>query len=135
MIRIQDSPLSVDEALDAVRRPDCGAVCIFLGTARDHHDGKKVVKLSYSAYGEMAEAEIKKIFEEAKRRWGLGELFAAHRTGEVPIGEASVVLAVSAPHRAGAFEACRFLIEELKKRVPIWKQEHYESGAAWIHSE
>ena len=131
-VKLQTTSLSVDEALAAVRRPDCGAVAVFLGTARNHHDGKKVRRLAYRAYPEMAEKELAKIEEDARRRWTLGQVYIAHRTGDVPIGEASVVIAVSAAHRAEAFEAARFAIETLKKTVPIWKEEFYDSGKAWI---
>lgn len=135
MIRLRSGPLSLDEAFSAVRRPDCGAICVFAGTARNHHHGKTVTRLSYSAYEEMAERELERLVEETRWRWNLGEIYAAHRTGDVPIGEMSVLVAVSAPHRAEAFEACRFLIERLKKVVPIWKEEFYESGKAWISNE
>ncbi len=131
-VKLQDTKLSVDEALAAVKRPDCGAVAVFLGTARNHHDGKKVRRLAYRAYPEMAEKELAKIEEDARGRWKVGQVYIAHRTGDVPIGEASVVIAVSAPHRAEAFEAARFAIETLKKTVPIWKEEFYDSGKAWI---
>lgn len=132
VIKIVTTPLSADEAMAAVRRGDCGAVALFAGTVRDHHDGKRVRKIAYSAFAEMAEKELCRIAEEARQRWELGEIFVAHRTGELQIGETSVIIAVSAPHRAGAFEACRFIIEELKKSVPIWKEEFYDSGKAWI---
>jgi molybdopterin synthase catalytic subunit len=136
VVRIQSSPLSVDEAVAAVRRPDCGAVAVFLGTVRDRHDGRRVTGLSYSSYEEMARKEMEAIEAEARRRWKLGEVFCAHRTGRLEIGDASVVIAVSAAHRAEAFEACRFAIETLKKTVPIWKEEFYEgSGKAWVGGE
>ena len=132
MLKVTEAPLSIDEAYAAVRRPDCGAVAVFVGTARDHHDGKKVVSLSYSAFREMAEKEFARIAEEARKRWAIGEVYIAHRTGKLEIGDASVVIAVSAPHRAPAFEACRHAIETLKKSAPIWKEEFYETGKAWV---
>lgn len=131
-VKLQTEPLSADEALAAVRRPDCGAIAIFLGTVRDHHAGKRVRRLAYHAYPEMAERELASIEAEARRRWPLGEIYIAHRTGDIPIGEASVLVAVSSAHRAEAFEACRFAIETLKKTVPIWKEEFYDFGKAWI---
>ncbi len=132
MFKVTTAPLSIDEAYAAVRRDDCGAVALFVGTVRDHHEGKKVVSISYSAFQEMAEKEFAKIAEEAARRWTIGKVCIAHRTGKLGIGEASVVIAVSAPHRAEAFEACRHAIESLKKMAPVWKEEFYETGKAWI---
>jgi len=132
MFKVTSAPLSIDEAYAAVRRDDCGAVAFFVGTVRDHHDGKKVVSISYSAFAEMAEKEFAKIAGEAARRWKTGAVYIAHRTGKLDMGAASVVIAVSAPHRAEAFDACRFAIEELKKMAPIWKEEFYETGKAWV---
>ena len=125
-------PLSIDEAYAAVRRANCGAVALFVGTVRDHHDGKKVTRISYSAFKEMAEKEFAGIAAEARARWNTGAMYVAHRTGPLAIGDASVVIAVSAAHRAEAFDACRHAIEALKKMAPIWKEEFYETGKAWI---
>jgi len=132
MFKVTTEPLSIDEAYAAVRRPDCGAVAFFVGTVRDHHDGKKVVKISYSAFPEMAVKEFEKIAAECAARWKTGAVYIAHRTGALQIGDASVVIAVSTAHRAEAFEACRHAIEALKKLAPIWKEEFYETGKAWI---
>lgn len=126
----------MDEAFSAVRRPDCGAVDIFIGTVRNHHDGKKVVDISYSAFKEMAEKEIVTIVDEAKQKWPLGEVYVAHRVGRLAIGDVSVIIAVSSHHRKESFEACRHIIEALKKTVPIWKEEFYETGGkAWAANE
>ena len=132
MFKVTTEPLSIDEAYAAVRRDDCGAVALFVGTVRDHHDGKKVVSISYSAFREMAEKEFAKIAAEAAGRWKIGTVYIAHRTGKLEIGDASVVIAVSSAHRAEAFEACRHAIEALKKMAPVWKEEFYETGKAWI---
>ena len=132
MFKVTTDPLSIDEAYAAVRRPDCGAVALFVGTVRDHHDGKKVTRISYSAFKEMAEKQFAAIAAEASARWTLGAVYIAHRTGELKIGDASVVIAVSSAHRAESFEACRHAIEALKKMAPIWKEEFYETGKAWI---
>lgn len=135
MFKITTEPLSLDEAYAAVRRDDCGAVCLFIGVVRDHHDGKRVASISYSAFAEMAEKEFARLAAEAKARWKIGELYLAHRTGKLAIGDPSVVIAASAPHRAESFEACRYAIEELKKQAPIWKEEFYEAGGkAWVSS-
>ena len=132
MLRVTDEPLSIDEAYAAVRRDDCGAVALFVGTVRNHHDGKAVRELSYTAFREMAEKEFAKIAAEAKERWEIGEVAIAHRTGRLAIGEASVVIAVSAPHRGAAFDGCRHAIEALKKVAPIWKEEFTETGKTWV---
>jgi len=132
MFKVTTEPLSIDEAYAAVRRDDCGAVAFFVGTVRDHHDGKKVTRISYSAFQEMAVKEFAAIAAEAAARWKIGAVYIAHRTGALAIGDASVVIAVSAPHRAEAFEGCRHAIEALKKLAPIWKEEFYETGKAWI---
>ena len=123
MEKVTPEPLSLDEAYAAVRRPECGAVAVFVGTVRDHHDGKKVLSISYSAYAEMAQKEFQKIAQEARERWKIGAIYIAHRIGKLAIGEASVIVAVSSAHRAEAFEACRYAIETLKKMAPIWKEE------------
>ncbi len=132
MFKITADPLSIDEAYAAVRRDGCGAVALFAGTVRDHHEGKKVVSISYTAFKEMAEKEFARIAAEASAQWQIGAVYIAHRTGRLGIGDASVVIAVSAPHRAEAFAACRHAIEELKKAAPIWKEEFYGTGKAWV---
>ena len=132
MIKVTTDVLSIDEAYAAVKRPDCGAVALFVGTVRDHHDGKSVLSLSYSAFKEMAEKEFTAIAKEAEARWKTGAMYIAHRTGALAIGDASVVIAVSSGHRAEAFEACRYAIETLKKTAPIWKEEFYDQGKAWV---
>ena len=132
MFKVTPDRLSIDEAYAAVRRDGCGTVALFVGTVRDHHEGKKVVSISYSAFTEMAEKEFAKIALEARTKWKIGEMYIAHRTGKLEIGDASVVIAVSAAHRAEAFDACRHAIEALKKLAPIWKEEFYDTGKAWI---
>ena len=132
MFKVTTEALSIDEAYAAVRRDDCGAVALFIGTVRNHHDGKTVTQISYSAFKEMAEKEFAAIAREAQIRWKVGAVYIAHRTGPLKIGDASVVIAVSSAHRAEAFEACRHAIEVLKKMAPIWKEEFYDTGKAWI---
>lgn len=132
MLKVTEAPLSLDEAYAAVTRPDCGAVALFVGTVRNHHDGKSVRSLSYTAFKEMAEKEFAKIEAEIRARWPVGAVYMAHRTGKLEIGDASVILAVSSGHRAEAFDACRHAIETLKKTAPIWKEEFYDEGKAWV---
>lgn len=109
-----------------------GGVCIFEGRVRDHHQGRAVTALAYEAYGPLAEAVLKGIVDEARRRWDLGAAVAVHRTGPVPIGELAVWLGAASPHREEAFAACRYMIEEVKRRLPVWKHESYGDGTqAW----
>jgi molybdopterin synthase catalytic subunit len=125
--------IAVQPLLQAVTRADCGAIALFVGTTRDHHQGKKVETLSYEAYEPMAVAALGAIEEEATRRFEIAICRIVHRLGEVPIIEASVMVAVAAAHREPAFEACRWAMNELKRTVPIWKKEHYaEGGESWV---
>ncbi len=114
-------------------RPDCGATVTFAGTARDHAPGRPGVhRLEYEAYERPAIARLSALVEECRRRWpALGRVAVLHRTGVVDLGEAAVVVSVSAPHRAEAFEAARFAIDELKRTVPIWKREAWDGGESW----
>lgn len=118
----------------AVADDEAGATATFLGTTRRTNRGRLVLKLEYEAYDGMALAEFNKMTAEATERWELCKAAVVHRTGEVPLGEASVAIAVSAPHRAESIEACHFLIDRLKEVAPIWKKEHFEGGEVWIGS-
>lgn len=114
-------------------RADCGAIVLFLGTTRDHHNGRRVLQLAYEAYEPMALEALARLEREAQERFGVAHCEVTHRLGEVPPGEASVVVAVSSAHRAAAYEASRWLMDELKARVPIWKRERFEDGdAQWV---
>ena len=114
-------------------RPDCGAAVLFLGTTRDHHDGKKVERLSYEAYEPMAVAALQALEEGSARRFEIASCRVVHRLGEVPLREASVAVVVVARHRAAAFDASRWVMDELKRSVPIWKKEHFAAGGAeWV---
>jgi molybdopterin synthase catalytic subunit len=132
MIRIQREPIEVDAVIREVSHPGAGAVDVFIGTTRNEAGGRGVRSLEYEAHGSMAEKEIGRIVETARTTWRLSAVSVVHRVGLVPVGEASVVIAVSAPHRAEAFEACRFVIDSLKQTVPIWKKEKFDDGStAW----
>ena len=110
-----------------------GAVVLFLGTVRNHSDGKpNVSRLDYEVYPEMVDSKIGEIVAEARARWDLGKVAVIHRIGSLGVGEVSVGVAVSAGHRGEAFAAGRYLIDELKARAPIWKKEHWEGGAEWV---
>jgi molybdopterin synthase catalytic subunit len=127
------TPIDEHALTRAVRRPDCGAVVCFLGTTRDHHDGRRVLALAYEAYEAMALPALAGIERQALERFQIAECRIVHRLGGVPVTEASVAVAVSAAHRAPAFAACRWAMDELKRTVPIWKRESYEGGGAgWV---
>lgn len=118
-----------------VQHPSCGAVCVFVGTTRDTNRDKRVVQLDYEAFEAMTVPEMARIFERCRADLGADvrvRMLCAHRIGTVSVGEASVVIAVASPHRDAAFQACRFLIDELKRTLPIWKKEIYEDGHHWI---
>ncbi|HEX5042230.1 MAG TPA: molybdenum cofactor biosynthesis protein MoaE [Candidatus Polarisedimenticolaceae bacterium] len=134
-VSVQAEPLDLSALLASVQAPSLGGIAVFLGTVRDHHAGRAVVRLEYEAYPAMAEAEMRKIAEDAKARFGVARIALAHRTGRLEVGEVSVAVAVGSAHRKEALEACRFLIDTLKRTAPIWKRELYEDGAAWIEGE
>ena len=125
------APLSMDELLAEVRGPDCGGEVTFTGVVRNRSRGHGIEHLEYEAYEPMAVAEMCKIQDEVTRRWPEVRLAMSHRTGRLEIGDAAVMIAAAAPHRAEAFEACRFAIDSLKQNVPIWKKEFSESGTYW----
>jgi molybdopterin synthase catalytic subunit len=124
--------LSLDAAVAEVADERAGAVATFVGTTRVHSRGRTVLHLEYEAYADMAEAEMRRIAEDLKARYELCEIAIHHRTGRVGIGEPSVVIAVSAPHRQDALAACKDAIDTLKETVPVWKKEVYEGGEEWI---
>ncbi len=131
--RIISQPIDAATLLAEVATPSDGAVLLFWGVVRNENDGREVNGLEYEAYAEMAEAKLREIVAEAAQRWSVGEIAVVHRIGKLNVGEASVGIAVAAPHRAEAYEASRYVIEELKRRVPIWKREHYLDGpSAWL---
>lgn len=134
MVRLTHTLIDYHALTEEVRRPDCGAVVMFLGTVRDLTDGKTTVALDYEAYGGMAEKKMAEIEHDTRQRWPVGEMIMVHRLGRLEVGEVSVAVAVSCPHRAQAFEACRHAIDRLKELVPIWKKEIWASGETeWVH--
>ncbi len=130
--RLSEEPLSVDAAVREVASPEAGAIATFVGTTRSHARGREVVRLEYEAYEGMAEAEMERIAAELRERYSLVEIAIHHRVGVVDVGETSVVIAVSAPHRSDALSACRDAIDTLKTSVPLWKKEVYAGGEEWI---
>jgi molybdopterin synthase catalytic subunit len=131
-ILISPSPLSVDDALAAARDDGHGGVVVFLGTVRDRSRGKRVTHLEYEAYAEMAEDGMAQLAADLQERYELCAVAIHHRVGSLGIGEASVAIAVSAPHRQDALAACKDAIDRLKETVPLWKKEVYEGGEEWI---
>ncbi|MGZ4155448.1 MAG: molybdenum cofactor biosynthesis protein MoaE [Actinomycetota bacterium] len=133
LVRVTSDPISADEALAFVADPGAGGTCVFLGTVRDHSGAGDVDGLSYEAWDELALRRLGEIAGEAFAKWSIRRMAILHRTGDLAVGEISVVVAVSAEHRAEAFEACRHGIERLKEDVPIWKKEHLEAGEShWV---
>lgn len=134
MVEITEAPLDHAALTESVRRANAGAVCTFLGTVREMTGERRTVHLEYEAYPEMAAKQLADLEAEARRRWPVLEVALAHRVGTLDLGEISVVVAVSSPHRGDAFEACRWLIDTLKEVVPIWKRERWDDGREeWIH--
>ncbi|HLV68745.1 MAG TPA: molybdenum cofactor biosynthesis protein MoaE [Polyangiaceae bacterium] len=125
-------PLRVELALELVRRPEAGGTALFVGTVRDHNEGRSVVLLEYEAYVSMAIKEMERIARELESELEGVRLSVLHRIGELRIGDLAVVCAASAPHRDAAFRACRALIDRVKERVPIWKREHGPDGPYWV---
>jgi molybdopterin synthase catalytic subunit len=122
----------IDVASLAATAPEDGALCLFVGVVRNENRGRRVLRLDYEAYEEMAVALMEEIATEAAGRFPVTAVRLVHRVGRLEVGEASVAVAVSSPHRAEAFAACRFAIDTLKARVPIWKKEFYADGSAWL---
>lgn len=132
MVSLVDLPIDPGAVIASVRTPSHGGIASFVGFVRDHHAGRAVLGLEYSAYGPMAEAEMARIADEARSRWA-AEVSLVHRVGRLEVGDVAVAIAVSTPHRAAAFEACRHVIEEVKRRVPIWKKEFFADGSTeWV---
>ncbi|HEY8121745.1 MAG TPA: molybdopterin converting factor subunit 1 [Myxococcota bacterium] len=128
---ISEQPLDPGAVVNRVLGPDAGGIVTFVGTVREESRGHAIRRLEYEAYPEMAERELEKICDEAAQQWG-ARVAVAHRIGVLPIGEIAVVVAAAAKHRAEAFAACRYTIDTLKQRVPIWKKEFAESGEYWV---
>jgi len=129
---ITSEPIELASLLASVQAPGKGGVASFLGLVRDHHEGRAVLRLDYSAYGEMAEAECGRIVAEAEARWRVA-VALRHRVGSLAIGDAAVAVVAASAHREEAFAACRYVIEEVKRRVPVWKREFYADGTtAWV---
>jgi molybdopterin synthase catalytic subunit len=131
-ILLSDQPLDIHAALEAVNDGSAGAVDIFIGTVRNKTQERAVVRLEYEAYDSMAIKEMEKLAEETTNKWPVARIAIHHRKGTLYIGDIAVIIAVSTPHRQEAFEACKYTIDTLKERVPIWKKEIFEDGETWV---
>ncbi|MBI2902267.1 MAG: molybdenum cofactor biosynthesis protein MoaE [Candidatus Methylomirabilis oxyfera] len=132
MFDITHQPLSIEPLVRAVTRPSSGAVASFLGVVREQTRGRRVLYLEYEAYREMAIPKMREIADEIRGKWKVDEIAMIHRIGHLEIGEASVAIAVSAPHRHQALAACAYAIDRLKEIVPIWKKEVWIDGEEWV---
>ena len=134
MIQLTRDLIDYHSLTEAVRSPHCGAVCLFLGTVRDLTGDQVTEFLDYDAYPPMAEKKLAEIEADVRKRWPVGDIAMVHRLGRLAVGEVSVAVAVSCPHRAQAFEAGRYAIDTLKELVPIWKKENAPDGPGeWVH--
>lgn len=131
-VTVGEQPIDAAALVAEIGRPDSGATVLFLGTVRDHSDGKEgVTHLEYEVFAERVEPKIEEIVNQAYSRWPILSVVVEHRSGTVALGEASVAVAVATAHRSDAFAAARFIIDELKLRAPIWKKEFWPGGAEW----
>ena len=134
--RLSDTPIAIDQEKGALDRAAAGACVVFEGWVRDHNEGRAVRRLDYQAYAPLAQLEGEAILAEALARFGALEARCVHRTGSLALGELAVWVGVSAGHRDSAFAACRWIIDEVKQRVPIWKSERYADGeSGWLHPD
>src|SRR5437899_9180815 len=134
MVRLTRDPIDYHALTEQVRQNDCGAVVTFLGTVRDLTGERVTVALDYEAYPAMAEKKMAEIEQETRAHWPVGDMALVHRLGHLGVGDVSVAVAVSCPHRAQAFDACRYAIDRLKELVPIWKKENWADGTTeWVH--
>jgi len=131
-IQISPTALNIQSAIDWIMSPESGGIDVFIGTVRNATKGKPVIRLEFEAYEPMALAEMEKIVKQAFEQWPVQRALIHHRTGVLQVGEVPVIIAVSAAHRAAAFEACRYIIDTLKQTVPIWKKEIFEDGEVWV---
>ena len=135
-VRVAAEPLDAEVLRGLLTDARAGALVLFEGRARDHHEGRAVLKLAYEAYGPMAEKELEKLRQQAIERFGLLGCAIHHRVGEVPLTEAAVIVATSSAHRAESFQAAAWAMDEIKAKVPIWKRETYQDGGeAWVECQ
>ena len=134
-VEIVDGPIDAEAIVAAAKGGADGAVCVFDGIVRDNTRGRRTLHLDYESYREMALEQMRGLAEEARTRFGVREVAMVHRLGRLTVGETSVLIGVASAHRGAAFEACRWLIDTLKKTVPIWKKETFADGVVWADGE
>jgi molybdopterin synthase catalytic subunit len=134
-ITLQNEPIDIALVMNEAGSDSDGAVVSFIGRARNNSNGKPVLYLEYEAYSEMARKQLQKVIDDAAARWALGSCILVHRTGRVDVGEASIIIAASSPHRQEAFQAVQFIIDTIKAHIPIWKKEFYPDGSSWINGK
>jgi len=132
MVEVTRDPIDVDAVTKSAFSDTSGAVVTFLGTVRQDRGGKKLLHLDYDAYPEMAQEKLEQVRAEILERWPADRVSIVHRFGQMKVGEVSVAIAVSCPHRKEAFEACEYAIDRIKEIVPVWKKEVFEDGAEWV---
>ena len=132
MFTVTRDPLNPKALVDFVRRDESGAVALFYGVVRNESEGRRVLHLEYDAYPSMAVKKMREVAQEVRGRWPITEIAIAHRIGRLEIGETSLLVAVSAPHRREAFEACHYAVDRIKQVVPVWKKEVWEGGETWV---
>lgn len=133
---VSSTTIDVNAAKEAVADNSCGALVVFEGWIRDHNEGQAVERLEYEVYRPVAEKEGARIIDEALQRFGVSNALCIHREGLLELGDCAVIVCVSSPHRGEAFDACRYIIDQTKTRLPIWKKEHYVSGVSeWVNCE
>ena len=130
--QVTQEPLDPQRLIDLVRRDESGALALFYGVVRNHNRGRQVLYLEYDAYPSMAVKKMRQVAEEVRSRWDITDLAISHRTGRLEIGETSLLVAVSAPHRREAFEACHYAVDRIKEIVPVWKKEVWQGGESWV---
>lgn len=136
LVAVGTEPIDPGAVVESVTAREAGGTVLFLGTVRDHSPGKAgVTHLEYEAYTEQVVQKMQEIVDEVRQRWDVSRVAAVHRVGSLGIGEVSVAVAVSSSHRVDAFPAARYLIDELKRRAPIWKKEHWDGGAEWVRED
>jgi molybdopterin synthase catalytic subunit len=135
LIEIVEAPIEAETIVGAMKAGSDGAVCVFDGIVRDNTRGRQTLHLDYEAYRDMAIAQMRGLAEEAVAKYGVRDVAIVHRLGRLVVGETSVLIVVSSAHRGAAFDACRFLIDTLKKTVPIWKRETFVDGVVWADGE
>lgn len=135
MISITEKPIDLNDVLLHSKDDSAGATTLFLGSVRDHNEGQNVSGIHYEAYKEMSQSVLLDIESEVLRKWNIKKFIAIHRIGELEIGDVSVAVSISTEHRKDAFEACRYAIDAIKTRVPIWKKEKTETGQHWVQTK